>query len=297
VRLLLIDPKRVELAVYAQVPHLARPVITDTRDAITALEWVADEMDHRYTTLANAGVRDIDAYNRKTEPAQHLPYLIVIVDELADLMMVGKTRVEAAIVRITQLARAAGIHAVLATQRPSVDVVTGLIKANTPARWAFATASQTDSRTILDQNGAEQLLGAGDALWLPREAPTPLRLQGIWADEQDITIAVTTARQHHPTQPLTPTTPTTASVVVGSEEETLIRQAIELVITARQASTSMLQRKLRIGYAKAGRIIDHLEKTGVIGPSTGPGKPRNVLIAPGDQKSLTAAPPAERSNP
>jgi DNA segregation ATPase FtsK/SpoIIIE, S-DNA-T family len=285
VRLLLIDPKRVELTAYAGVPHLATPIVTDPGDAVAALEWAITEMDCRYSDIAAAGARNIDAYNRActtatlTTPDGRVltpyPYLVVVVDELADLMLTAKVRTEAAIVRLTQLARAAGIHMALATQRPSVDVVTGLIKANVPARLAFAVTSGVDSRTILDTGGAEKLLGAGDALWAPADALTPLRLQGVWADDTDIAAAVTAAKAHTLPAPLAPTSPSQTSEAPASDD--LLRHAVELVVVAQLASASMLQRKLRIGYARAGHLLDQLETCGIIGPAPGPNKPRPVL--------------------
>ena len=295
VKLVLIDPKRVELCHFRDLPHLLSPVIVHPKRAAEALSWVVREMELRYEMLAQVGMRDIRSYHQaraegtlRVPPGQdenfgHIPYMLVVVDELADLMMVAPRDVEDAICRIAQMARAVGIHLMVATQRPSVDVVTGLIKANIPSRIAFMTSSQADSRVILDQNGAEKLVGHGDMLFLPSNYSKGVRIQGAWVTEAEIEAVTKWCRgQREPAYEasvegmgLPPAEGEDLSGGNGDDE--LLEQAAELVIRSQLGSTSMLQRKLKVGFARAGRIMDLLEERGIVGPSVG-SKARDVLM-------------------
>ncbi|HEX9855502.1 MAG TPA: DNA translocase FtsK 4TM domain-containing protein [Acidimicrobiia bacterium] len=290
VRLVLVDPKRVELGQYNGVPHLMTRVITNPKKAADALQWAVQEMDRRYELLADAGVRDITSYREKydaggvdEEMFDRFPYIVVIVDELNDLMMVAGRAVEDSIVRIAQMARAVGIHLVLATQRPSVNVITGVIKANIPSRLAFSVTSQTDSRVILDSSGAEKLVGLGDMLVATAREPKPERIQGAFVSEAEVHAVVEWVKQQQNTRYEEKQVFEVAERRAAVEEEfegedpDIIREAIELIVRSQLGSTSMLQRKLRIGFARAGRVMDILENKGIVGPSEG-SKAREVLI-------------------
>jgi S-DNA-T family DNA segregation ATPase FtsK/SpoIIIE len=281
VRFLLIDPKRLELSVYEGIPHLLAPVVTDAKEAAARLRWIVGKMDERYKTLQTKQVRSIEGYNKAVGPEEHLPYWVVVVDELADLMMVSAGEVQTSLVRLAQIARAVGIHLIIATQRPSVDVVTGLIKANFPTRIAFQVASKVDSRTVLDGNGAEQLLGRGDMIFVPPGANKQMRVHGAWVADDEVRAVCDFLRKQG--------TAVYEEVVLATEEEVaagadadrdeLYWDAVHLVIGQRQASISFLQRRMRLGYPKAARFIDMMEQDRVIGPGDG-AKPREVLVGP-----------------
>lgn len=271
VKLLMVDPKVVELSNFNGIPHLISPVVTDAKKAASALRWAVHEMENRYELFAGLGVKDIQRYNqaKATEGAREgypfMPYIVVLIDELADLMMVAPADVEDAICRLAQMARAAGIHLVVATQRPSVDVITGVIKANIPSRIAFAVSSQTDSRTILDMGGAERLLGRGDMLFYPTGMAKPLRVQGVYVSDQEIESLVEYLKNNGNPQYSTPWQNVESDLPESNEEDELIPEAARIFIESGQASISLLQRRLRIGYTRAARIIDQLEQRGIVG--------------------------------
>src|SRR5262249_34014247 len=301
VRMIMVDPKRLELGMYDDIPHLLTPVVVDPKQAANALRWAVREMEERYKQLAAEGVRNIDQYNRNTdkstrnrtaataekrEPVKEgqeykcLPFILVIIDELADLMMVAGNEVEESIARLAQMARAVGIHLILATQRPSVDVITGLIKANLPSRIAFRVASKIDSRPILDGNGAEQLLGRGDMLFLPPASSRFIRLHGPYISEQETArLASYLRKQGKPTydDSITAEEKQTAEGALEFDKDDLYDEAARIVVGSGQASISYLQRRLRIGFSRAARLVDMMEMEGLVSPAAG-GKPREVLV-------------------
>jgi S-DNA-T family DNA segregation ATPase FtsK/SpoIIIE len=293
VRLIMIDPKRVELGMYEDIPHLMTPVVVDPKQAVNALRWAVKEMEERYKKLAAAGVRNIEQYNRNAahtakdpdpepgEPMLPLPYIVVVIDELADLMMVARGDVEESIARLAQMARAVGVHLLLATQRPSVDVITGLIKANLPSRISFRVQSKTDSRTILDQNGAEQLLGRGDMLFMPPGSSRAIRLHGPYISEQESArLASFLRKQGKPVYDTSITAEEKKIDGIEMEKDDLYDEASRIVVTSGQASISYLQRRLRIGFSRAARLVDMMEMDGIVSPGAG-GKAREVLVDKG----------------
>jgi S-DNA-T family DNA segregation ATPase FtsK/SpoIIIE len=309
VRMLLIDPKRVELSHYNGVPHLLTPVVTAPRKAAESLNWVVGEMDARYKLLELAGMRHFEMYNEAAHaraldpiedgsPPQPLPYYLVVIDELADLMMIARRDVEDAICRIAQMARAVGIHMVVATQRPSVDVVTGVIKANIPSRLAFATASAADSRVILDEGGADRLIGMGDMLFKPASAARARRIQGAWVTQKEIDAVCRWSREQREAEYVEGVVPEgvglEGDLETGDDDEELLRESMDLVVRSQFGSTSMLQRKLKVGFARAGRLMDLLEERGIVGPSVG-SKPRDVMMTVEQYEEMLSggAPPPE----
>jgi S-DNA-T family DNA segregation ATPase FtsK/SpoIIIE len=290
VRLIMIDPKRLELGMYEDIPHLLTPVVVDPKQAANALRWATKEMEERYKRLAAEGVRNIEQFNRNVrhqleepesdgaERPRPLPYIVVVIDELADLMMVARNEVEESIARLAQMARAVGIHLVLATQRPSVDVITGLIKANLPSRISFRVSSKIDSRTILDGNGAEQLLGRGDMLFLPPASSRVIRLHGPYISEQESArLASFLRKQGKPVYDETITAEEKTIEAVEMEKDDLYDDAARIVVASGQASISYLQRRLRIGFSRAARLVDMMEVEGLVSPGAG-GKAREVLV-------------------
>jgi DNA segregation ATPase FtsK/SpoIIIE, S-DNA-T family len=281
VRFLLIDPKRLELSVYEGIPHLLAPVVTDSKEAAARLRWIVGKMDERYKLLQTKQVRSIEGYNKAVGPEEHLPYWVVVVDELADLMMVSAGEVQTSLVRLAQIARAVGIHLIIATQRPSVDVVTGLIKANFPTRIAFQVASKVDSRTVLDGNGAEQLLGRGDMIFVPPGANKQMRVHGAWVGDDEVRAVCDFLRRQGTAvyEEVVLATEEEVAAGVAAERDDLYWDAVHLVIGQRQASISFLQRRMRLGYPKAARFVDMMEQDRIIGPGDG-AKPREVLVGP-----------------
>lgn len=293
-RFVMIDPKRVELPCYNDIPHLLTPVITDVKKTINALKWTIGEMERRFDTLSKAGKRDIGSYNIKAE--EKMPYIVVVIDELADIMQTSGPEAESLIIRLAQMARAVGIHLILATQRPSVDVITGLIKANITSRIAFAVASQMDSRTILDTSGAEKLMGRGDMLYISSDLSKPIRLQGAYVSDEEIERVVGVIKeQGEPSYQQGVTERNGGGVLGGSsddDDDDLLGEATEIILQAHKASASYLQRRLRIGYARAARILDLLEARGIIGPADG-AKPRDVLVRDLDDLDVRSTNPLD----
>jgi S-DNA-T family DNA segregation ATPase FtsK/SpoIIIE len=284
-RFLMIDPKRLELGMYDGIPHLLAPVVTDAKEAASRLRWIVGRMDERYKLLAEKSVRNIEGYNREVGEAERLPYWIIIVDELADLMMVSAGEVESSLARLAQIARAVGIHLIIATQRPSVDVITGLIKANFPARIAFQAATKVDSRTILDQNGAEQLIGRGDMLFVPPATSRPVRIHGAWVSEPEVRDVVRFLKDQGQAvfeqgllQPVREERGVNGGGGEGERDDVYWR-AVELIVSQKQASISFIQRRMGLGYPKAARFIDLMEQDRIIGPGDG-AKPRQILVGP-----------------
>jgi len=284
-RFLMIDPKRLELGMYDGIPHLLAPVVTDAKEAASRLRWIVGRMDDRYKLLAEKSVRNIEGYNKEVEPEQRLPYWVIIVDELADLMMVSAGEVETSLARLAQIARAVGIHLVIATQRPSVDVITGLIKANFPARIAFQVATKVDSRTVLDQNGAEQLMGRGDMLFVPPSTSRPVRIHGAWVSEAEVRDVVKFLKEQGQAvfeeglvKPIQEERGGNGGGGDDDRDDTYWR-AVELIVSQKQASISFIQRRMGLGYPKAARFIDLMEQDRIIGPGDG-AKPRQILVGP-----------------
>jgi S-DNA-T family DNA segregation ATPase FtsK/SpoIIIE len=297
-RLILIDPKRIELSMYNGVPHLYVPVVTEAKEAASALAWAVSEMDRRLKVLQKAGVRNIASYNgmvhagKLEEGAEQMPYLVIVIDELADLMMVAAKEVEDSICRLAQLARAAGIHLIVATQRPSTDIITGLIKTNITNRIAFAVGSSIDSRVILDQPGAEKLIGLGDMLFSIPSWPKPKRIQGAFVSEEEIAAAVDHLKaqgepEYHEEILHLKIATVGGGVDTGDDDDPLIWEAADIVVTSGMGSTSLLQRRLKVGYARAGRIMDMLESKGIVGQPDG-SRPRDVLVDIEDLESIKA---------
>ncbi|MCM8819881.1 MAG: DNA translocase FtsK, partial [Candidatus Omnitrophica bacterium] len=275
VKFILIDPKMVELAHFGGLPHLLHPIISDAKKAFGALNWAVEEMERRYQILAQEGVRNIDAYNKN----KSMPYIVIVIDELADLMVVAKENIEVTIQRLAQLSRAVGIHLILATQRPSVDVITGVIKANFPARISFKVSSKVDSRTVLDTMGAEKLLGKGDLLFLKPGAVKMIRAQGCFIDDEDIENLTNFIRAQGGPIYEEGILEMDKKGSFNVEEDELFDEAVKIILQARQASASILQRRLRVGYTRAARLLDLMEKAGIVGPFCG-SKPREILVDP-----------------